>query len=78
MKHPKRSQRVMVVQRRSDGMFWKQQKNGIAQWTPDIREANFISPNRVKGLVRATWGRDLEEFRALEVVPALMDEQENQ
>lgn len=71
----RRSQKVLVIQRRADGAFYHAPKGSNApQWTDDVRLANFVSPKRVRGLIRADWGRNEDDFRTREVVPTLMDE----
>lgn len=69
-----RHQKVVVIQRIADQQFYCGPKGASTpQWTPDIAMANFVSPTKVKSLIRAVWGRDEEDYLAIEVVPALPD-----
>lgn len=69
----RRSQRVVVIQRKSDGLFYAAPpKSSSPDWVEDVALANFVSPMKVKSLIRAVWGRSEDDFRVLEVVPALV------
>lgn len=70
-----RAQKVMVIRRKSDGLFYYAPKGSTTpQWSEDLEQANFIAPSKVKSLIRVDWGRDLEDYEVLEVVPKLKEE----
>lgn len=71
----RRNQRVFVVQRKSDEMFCTNLKD--PNWSGDIRLAAFIAKTKFQGVVRAVWGRDMDDYRLIEVVPARLDDQED-
>lgn len=53
----RRHQKVVVIQRIADEQFYCGAPGGSSpQWTPDLAEANFVAPSKVKGLIRAVWG----------------------
>ncbi len=71
-----RYQKVVVIRRRSDGLYYTAPPRSAApSWTADLRQANFVAPSKVRGLIRAEWGRDEAEFEAVPVVPALAPEE---
>lgn len=68
----KRYQKVKVIRRISDGKFYMAPRGSTTpSWTDDIRLANFVTPRKVKSLIRAVWGRDEEDYEAIDVVPTL-------
>lgn len=68
----RRAQKVVVIQRKSDGLFYAAPpKSSSPDWVEDIALANFVSPMKVKSLIRAVWGRDEVDFRVVEVVPTV-------
>ncbi len=67
-----RAQKVMVVQRKSDDLFYAGQKGSSApNWVENIEDANFVAPSKIKSLICAVWGRDEDDYRTFEVVPKL-------
>lgn len=66
-----RAQKVYVIQRVSDGMFCSAVIS--PSWVPTVAEADFVSANKFKGIIRADWGRDIADYRMVEVVPAIPD-----
>lgn len=69
-----RPQKVVVIQRVADDQFYCAPKGALSpNWTADIRMANLVAPSKVKGLIRATWGHDMAQYRTIEVVPVPVD-----
>lgn len=68
----KRFQPLVVIQRKSDGMFAMGPPGTSApRWTTDLASANIFSPNKVKGKICAVWGLNFDDFESVPVVPTL-------
>lgn len=62
-----RSQRIYVIQRKSDSLFWI---DGTS-WSEDVDMAKIVSRTKFKGFVRADIGGDLDQYEMVEVKPAI-------
>lgn len=73
-----RAQKVVVIRRKEDGLYYAASKGASdPKWVEAVEGANFVAPGKVKSLIRAVWGRDLEDYETLEVVPVLKDDPQN-
>lgn len=70
----RRAQRVFVIQRVADGLFCANVRS--PEWVEDVADADFVSQTKFKGIVRAEWGRDLEDYSLCEVAPVLIAAEE--
>ena len=70
----KRAQRVYVIQRVEDGLFCANVRSRSPEWVQDVTEADFVSAMKFTGIVRAEWGRELDDYRLREVAPVLIPE----
>lgn len=69
---PIRMQAIMVIRRKADGhYFYGGKGSSTPHWTPDIALANLVAPTKVRSTIRVDWGRDEEDFEAIEVEPAI-------
>lgn len=74
-----RHQRVFVIQRVSDGLYYHAPKGAHSPlWTKDLWRANFIAPTKAKSTIRAVWGRDMEDYVVREVVPMLIEDRRDE